>query len=597
MGHGAPRFLLGAASTVSRLLVKSWRAVSGGLRRALDQLVPQRLDERSRVRSLFFARAWVVALTFAALSAFFFGVTGLWLQLAALGPLLLTGPVLLVLHHRGIRFEPLVHVSLAAVSLAFGLGALAEVHSDHTSLALILLVPMLATFLLGKRGGLVWLGISLLWGGYVTFAQDHGWIAGSIDRYSVETHLVKLMLGLGVAWRFAQTFEAIREEANERLLEADRLRRSFLANVSHEIRTPMNGVLGMTDVMLLSELTPEHREQLLTIQRSGRTLVALIDELLDLSKMEAGKLSLQNVDFNLDSLLADVRALAGATAKAKGLDLEIYKDPAVPALLHGDDMRLGQVLMNLVGNAVKFTERGQVRVEVSRRPASAGVGCCFAVTDSGPGISSEAQARLFNAFEQVDASTTRQHGGTGLGLALSQQIVTRMGGRIELESKLGAGSRFSFTVVFPEASEVQPTVAVKATPPASLGTVLVVDDNELNLRVGEALCEKLGYVVETATNGPDAVASVQRQRFSVVLMDVHMAGMDGFEATRRIRALPGARGATPIVGLTGSAMPEELAECLRVGMNAALVKPVRLAEFKSTLDQFATSPPVDRGVG
>ena len=544
-------------------------------------MVPPDLDEKSRVRSRFFVRAWAVALGFAAISSLFFAKLRLWPQVAVIGHLLVAGPALLLMHRRGNRFEPLVQASLASVSLAFGLGALAEVPSDHTSLALLLLVPMLATFLLGRRGGFTWLMIILLWGGFLTVAEDRGWIAGSVDPFPIETHLMNFVLGVALAWFFAQTFESVQKEANERLIEADRLRRSFLANVSHEIRTPMNGVLGMTEVMLQEELKTEHREQLLTIQRSGRSLVALINGLLDFSKIEAGKFRLECVNFDLDSLLADVRTLTGPSANSKGIELVVDKEAAVPSVLRGDGMRLSQVLMNLVGNGIKFTSTGQVRLDVRRLPSSLGVACSFAVIDTGPGIASAAQARLFNAFEQADSSTTRRHGGTGLGLALSQQIVTQMGGRIELESKLGSGSRFSFTLVFPESLAEPLAPAASAPSMAISGTVLVVDDNPINVKVAKALCEKLGFSVTAVTNGREAVAAVQCQNFSVVLMDVHMPEMDGLEATCRIRGLPGEINATPIIALTGSAMPEELAECLRVGMNAVMAKPITFAELKS----------------
>lgn len=549
----------------------------------MDRMVPHALDEKSEVRARFFVRAWMVALGFAAFSTLFFGVHGLWPQVWVIGQLLVAGPALLVLHRRGSSFEPLVHASLAAVSFAFGLGALTDVPTDHTSLGLLLLVPMLATFLLGKRGGVTWLFLGLIWGGFVSSAEDHGWIVGAADPYPIETHLVNFGMGIVLAWLFAQTFDSVREEANERLIAADRLRRTFLANVSHEIRTPMNGVLGMTEVMLQDQLSPQHREQLATIQRSGRNLVSLIDGLLDLAKMEAGKLSLEEVDFDLDALLADISTLAGATARSKGLELKVERNPEVPSVLRGDGMRLGQVLTNLVGNAIKFTSSGQIRLEIRRVQSAVGVGCSFAVTDSGPGIAAEAQARLFSPFEQADSTTTRKHGGTGLGLALSQRIVSRMGGHIEVDSKPGVGSRFSFTIVFGEAGARATAHLASEAPHASHRTALVVDDNAINLKVAEALCEKAGFIVQTATSGREAVAAVERQRFSIVLLDVHMPEMDGLEVARRIRSL----GSTPIVGLTGSAMPEELSECLRAGMNAVLTKPVTFVVLKRTLEQFA----------
>lgn len=346
----------------------------------------------------------------------------------------------------------------------------------------------------------------------------------------------------------------------------------------------MNGVLGMTEVMLLETLTGEQRAQLSVIQRSGKRLVSLINDLLDVSKMEADKLELERADFNLATVLDDVQALLGPSARTKGLSLIVHKHDNVPGRLRGDGLRLGQVLTNLVSNALKFTSRGEVRLEVSRVPNDDDeVHCLFSVSDTGMGISAETLPLLFNAFQQGDSSTTRRFGGTGLGLPLSQQLVSLMGGRIKVESKPGTGSRFSFKAILREAEA--PSEEHVSLPVLSLSrkTVLVVDDNAVNLAVAMKLVEKAGYRADGATNGREAVAAVERGTYGLVLMDCHMPEMDGFEATERIRSLTGDVKQTPIVAITASAMPDEVAACKRSGMNSVLAKPLTFVALREAL--------------
>jgi CheY-like chemotaxis protein len=350
----------------------------------------------------------------------------------------------------------------------------------------------------------------------------------------------------------------------------------------------MNGVLGMTEVLLLEPAAAAVREQLLTIQRSGRTMVSLIDDLLDVSKVEAGKLSLEVADFGIERVIADVQSLFSPAAARKGLTLRVVRGPEVPDRLRGDGFRLGQVLANLVSNAVKFTAAGEVRLEVQRARPASGLCLAFSVSDTGPGIPPEVLPRLFTAFQQGDASRTRRHGGTGLGLALSQELVMLMGGRIEAASTVGQGTRFGFEVCFAEARTLASDPGlVTRSPLVGRGPVLVVDDNPVNLTVAMRLVEKAGFLADAAVNGRAAVEAVRQGAYCLVLMDCHMPEMDGFEATERIRALGGPLARTPVVALTASGMPEERAACHRAGMNGVLVKPLTFSALCEVLSAHA----------
>jgi hypothetical protein len=361
----------------------------------------------------------------------------------------------------------------------------------------------------------------------------------------------------------------------EDLEQVDRMRTSFLANISHEIRTPMNGVLGMTELMLLEPgQAPENRERLELIRRSGLSLVTLINDLLDVTKMAAGKLELELLDFDLQRVLSDVSGLFEPLAREKGLALQVDCAGDVPTSLRGDALRVQQVLSNLLSNAVKFTEKGSITLEV-RCASLEPLALRFAVRDTGVGIDAAVLPRLFTPFAQADASTTRRYGGTGLGLALCRQLATLMGGTLEATSGAGGGSTFTLQVPFtrgltralPRTATPTPDTGVKAP-------VLVVDDNPINLKVAAGLLKRAGYPVHTAVNGREALEAVQRERYLLVLMDCQMPEMDGFAATEAIRSLDGDVALTPVVALTASAMPDELEACRRAGMNDCLTKPV-----------------------
>jgi signal transduction histidine kinase/CheY-like chemotaxis protein len=412
------------------------------------------------------------------------------------------------------------------------------------------------------------------------------------------------------------------EEARDQAESAARSKSSFLANMSHEIRTPMNGVMGMIALLKQGDLTQQQRAYFETIERSADALLLIIDDILDFTKIEAGRLKLGRSAFGLRESLGSIQALFSEPALQKGLALSFTVDRAVPQVVVGDPGRIRQILLNLIGNAVKFTEEGGIKVAAGLIEIDKGQQIRFTVTDTGPGIQPEDQTRIFGEFYQADVSLTRAHGGTGLGLAITDQLVRLMGGRVGFESESGKGSLFWVELPLvlpgddtvaglqdnvaeniskdkesarlerltnPAASASAPTAGATEYPlPVTYDLrVLVAEDSEVNQFIIRELLAKWGIEIAVAANGLDAVKAFSEQEFDLILMDIQMPEMDGLEATRQIRAVQAAEGLhkdCEIVGLSAHAMSGDRERYMAEGMIEYLTKPIRTEELREVLD-------------
>jgi signal transduction histidine kinase/DNA-binding NarL/FixJ family response regulator len=390
------------------------------------------------------------------------------------------------------------------------------------------------------------------------------------------------------------------ERAKEEALAASRVKGEFLANMSHEIRTPMNGVIGITTLLLETPLTAAQCEHVETIRASGEALLALINDILDFSKMESGRLGIERAPFGLQAVIEESLGVVAPLAARQGLALRHAIAEGTPEALVGDRARTRQVLVNLLGNAVKFTPRGEVTASLSARPLEDGRWeAHFAVADTGVGIAAEDLARLFTAFHQLDGSLARQHGGTGLGLAISKRLTELMGGRIWAESAAGEGSTFHFTLIgeaaaAPPRPRTLPSGADRGLARRHPLRILLAEDHAVNRKVMLGLLGHLGYEADLAGSGLEVLAALERHPYDVVLMDVQMPEMDGLEVTRRIRqqlagaVQPGIH-QPKILALTAHAMPGDRERCLEAGMDGYLTKPVRIGELQAALAAAGSS--------
>jgi signal transduction histidine kinase len=390
--------------------------------------------------------------------------------------------------------------------------------------------------------------------------------------------------------------------------KSNRAKNEFLANVSHELRTPMNAIIGMTELALDEKLTPLVRDYLGTVRSSAHSLLDLLNEILDFSKMEAGKFALQNVSFHIRKLVDEVRRTYEFPLAEKKLELRLHLDESLPDDFVGDPTRLRQVLVNLLSNAVKFTDQGHVSICVRAHPLNEREAeVSFAVGDTGIGITEEDQAHIFMPFTQVDATVSRRQSGIGLGLAIAFDLVHAMGGVLTVTSKPGAGSEFSFSIPLMRQSESPASLLALTNgreesraerprladmPTVEKLSVLLAEDVPANQMLVCRALSRRGHTVDVARNGHEAIDLVAKKRFDVILMDVQMPGLDGFQATAAVRAMDhGAR--TPIIALTAHAMPGDRQRCLEAGMDDYLPKPLDLVQLVQAVEAYAPQAVAD----
>ncbi|WP_454758755.1 ATP-binding protein [Caulobacter segnis] len=515
-------------------------------------------------------------------------------------------PVILILtdhrHREGFHVRPLE----AAATLMLVIGASSWVFVNDASLQVLLFAPaLLAAFRGGPRAVAVIVTTSLAVAIPAVLHRTGIDIKVALGplRHALLFHVVLYAVSFVAALALSRQArlqalllrrQAAARAAQARAQAASQAKSDFLATISHEIRTPLNSILGFASLVADDpQLSPENRRRLDLVGRAGRSLAEIVGDLLDFAKVEAGRLDLTLTPASPSALLRDAVAIIAPEAAAKGLYLRTVcaaeGEGDVDQPLSLDETRLRQVLLNLLANALKFTSEGGVTVRLTAGPAPGLLR--FEVIDTGIGIAPEVQERLFQRFSQADSSISRSYGGTGLGLAISKALVSRMGGAIGVESQLGHGARFWITLAAEPAALPLASDGPAPIAPERAARVLLVDDHPMNRELGKALLTLAGCEVVTADDGHQALDAVQSGDFDLVLMDVHMPGMDGLAATRAIRALPDPIGAIPIVALSADVLPEQIARCRAAGMDDHVAKPIRREELIATVARALEAAP------
>lgn len=425
-------------------------------------------------------------------------------------------------------------------------------------------------------------------------SEDEIYVSGRVAPYVKEGKVIKLF---GTVMDITKSKKSELEIIKARL-EAEkmaRIKQDFLANMSHEIRTPMNAILGFTDIVLEDEINERVKNNILRIKQAGNNLLVIINDILDFSKIEAGQLEIENVSFDLKSTLDYIKAQFEEFSKRKNIRLYFDVDSEIPDVITGDEVRLNQILTNLINNAIKFTEKGFVEVRVKPiEETNQFVKIQFEIEDTGIGIPKSKQAKMFDSFTQAASDTTRKYGGTGLGLAISKRLVEMQNGHISVDSEEGVGSTFKFSIDYGICHQViESSVVIDKSKNEDIEgvNVLLVEDNRMNRELAIHFLKQWGVIYDVALNGLEAFEKVKTTAYDVVLMDISMPVMDGYTATKEIRSLNTGAGEIPIIAMTANAFSDDVKKCFEVGMNDHIAKPFKAPDLKSKIHNLVFKGP------